>query len=134
MPETQRPIAASSKCTKIPSPNCSMAGSQSASREMGAPLNVLKLSVCGCWGGVETREAIKTGDFAQPMHRDNVLYCREIDLGPRVGPHRSSKRLRVELCTWMVLANLRPTAGELLKLRQFWRLFGVTVGPLSDTY
>jgi hypothetical protein len=58
-------------------------------------LNVLKLSVRRCWSGIETRKAIEARDFSQPVHRDDVLYCREIDICSRIGPNRSRERLRV---------------------------------------
>ena len=96
-------MAASSKWMKIPSPNCSIAGSQSASlrdrRAAHGQLDVLELAVRRCRRGLEAGETVEAGHLPQAMHGDEVLDRGQIDARVRVRPapraaasgHRASR-------------------------------------------
>ncbi len=84
--------SASSKWMNMPSPNCSIAGNQSASREIGAPrtrkLNILNIAISRRRRSFKSRESVEARHLSQTMHRDDVLDHREVDLGGRGHPRR----------------------------------------------
>ena len=109
---------------KMPSPNCSIAGSQSGSAERRAAYrktDVLEV-IARQRRRLEPREAVKTGDLAEPMDSDKR---QMLDSSGSVRvPDGARQGLGVQMRVRAVGANQRSPAREQLKFGDL-RVFGL---------